>query len=240
MKLDILAIAAHPDDVELSIAGTLIRSINQGKSVGILDLTRGEMGTRGTPEKRAEEARKASALMGVEIRENALLPDGFLANRKEQQMEIIPFIRKYRPKVVIANAEHDRHPDHGMAAKLTAKACFLSGLRALATKDENGRLQEAWRPEAVYHMIQDYYTTPDFVMDISDFWPDKLNAIRAFSSQFHTGGKDSEPQTPISTPEFIRFLEARAREFGRLIGKEFGEGFTVARPPGISDLDALF
>lgn len=239
MKLDILAIAAHPDDVELSAAGTILRSVSQGKKVGVLDLTKGELGTRGTPESRAREAVKASEILGLSVRENAGLPDGFLNNVKDQQLVIIPFIRKYKPDIVLANALEDRHPDHGTGAALTAKSCFLSGLRAIPTKDDSGTAQEAWRPRAVYHVIQDRYMKPDFVVDISDYWLKKEEAIKAFSSQFFTGEVDNEPQTPISTPEFMKFLEARAREFGRLIGVEYGEGFVADRTIGVTDLSTL-
>jgi len=239
MKLDILAIAAHPDDVELSASGTILRSVNQGKKVGVLDLTKGELGTRGTPESRAEEAKRASEILGLSARANVGLPDGFLANVQEQQLAIIPFIRKYRPDIVLANAVADRHPDHGMGAKLIAKSCFLSGLRAIATNDETGLDQEAWRPRAVYHFIQDRYLHPDFVVDISPFWEKKKEAIQAFATQFFTGEDDEEPQTPISTPEFMKFLEARAREYGRIIGAEYGEGFVADRTVGITDLNHL-
>jgi len=239
MKLDILAIVAHPDDIELSASGTLIKSIKQGKKVGILDLTKGELGTRGTPEIRTREAAKASKVMGLSVRENAVLPDGFLSNVKEQQMTIIPFIRKYQPEMVITNAVTDRHPDHGEGAALTVKSCFLSGLRAIETIDEQGNPQEAWRPKAIYHIIQDRYIKPDFVVDISEEWPQKVKSIEAFESQFFVGKKDDEPETPISTPEFMTFLESRARDFGRSIGVKYGEGFTAERTVGVSHLSDL-
>jgi len=238
LKLDILAIVAHPDDLELAGSGTVVKAIRAGKKVGILDLTRGEMSTRGTAEIRAAEAARATEIMGLHVRENAELPDGFIADTREQQLAIIPFIRKYRPDIVIANALEDRHPDHGAAAALTARACFLSGLSALKTESSDGS-NSAWRPRAVYHMIQDRYLKPDFVVDISDTWGTKLEAIRAFSSQFFTGEKDDQPQTPISTPDFMKFLEARAREMGRLIFVEYGEGFNVQRPVGVNDITAL-
>ncbi len=239
MKLDILAIAAHPDDIELSASGTIIKSIKQGKKVGILDLTKGELGTRGTAELRAKEAEAASEVMGIAVRENVGLPDGFLNNVKEQQLAIIPFIRKYRPDIVLANALADRHPDHGMGAALAAKSCFLSGLKAIQTLDENGNSQEAWRPKAVYHYIQDRYMSPDFVVDISAEWAKKVESIRAFSSQFYVGKDDNEPVTPISTPDFMKFLESRARDYGRSIGVQFGEGFVADRTIGVSDLANL-
>ncbi len=238
MKLDILVIAAHPDDAELGAGGTISKSVNQGKRVGILDLTRGELGTRGTPELREKEAESAGKILGVSIRENVDLPDGFLSNSREFQMKIIPFIRKYQPEIVFANAIQDRHPDHAKGSKLISDACFLSGLRAIQT-DLNGHLQEAWRPKAVYHFIQDYYIKPDFIVDITDTWKTKMEAVYAFKSQFYQGEEDQGPKTPISTKEFIHILEARAREYGRLIGSEFGEGFTVERPLGINDLNHL-
>ncbi len=239
MKLDILAIAAHPDDVELSAAGTVIRSVEQGKKVGILDLTRGELGTRGTPETRELEAKRASEIMGIAVRDVVGLPDGFLNNVREQQLKLIPFIRKYQPDIVLANALMDRHPDHGMGAALTGKSCFLSGLRAIETSDEQGNPQQPWRPRAIYHFIQDRYMKPDFVVDISGYWSKKEEAIKAFSSQFFVGKEDKEPSTPISTPEFMKFLEARSREFGRQINAEFGEGFVADRTVGITDLNYL-
>jgi bacillithiol biosynthesis deacetylase BshB1 len=239
-KLDILAIGAHPDDVELAACGTVLLAVLQGKKVGILDLTRGELGSRGSAETRAHEAAKAAAMLGVSFRENVGLPDGFLENNRDQQLAIVPFIRKYQPRIVITNSLDDRHPDHGKAAKLVSDACFLSGLRAIGTTDAEGHEQLACRPVAVYHFIQDRYLKPDFVVDISQVFSRKLEIIAAFSSQFYTG----EPQkpdeiTPISTPEFWKFLEARAREFGRAAGFEFGEGFNTERPIGISDISNL-
>lgn len=237
MKLDILAIAAHPDDVELSASGTLIGAVARGMKVGILDLTRGEMGTRGTPETRQAEALAAAKIMGLSARDNAVLPDGFLSNTREQQMAILPFIRKYRPRIVLTNAIEDRHPDHGKAAKLVSDACFLSGLKAIVTRDAEGNDQKAWRPEVVYHFIQDRYIKPDFVVDISAHFEGKMKAIRAYETQFYSGvPQDPDEVTPISTPGFLQFLEARAREMGRLINVDYGEGFTTERPLGIDDL----
>ena len=233
MKLDILVIAAHPDDAELGAGGTIFNATKQGKKVGILDLTRGELGTRGTPEIRAEEAEASRKVLGVAIRDNVGLPDGFLENSREYQMRILPFIRKYQPEIVLANAVSDRHPDHGKGAKLISDACFLSGLQAIESEDENGNVQQAWRPKTVYNFVQDRYIHPDFVVDISDSWEKKMEAIRAFKSQFHGTQVGEEPQTPISTPEFIYFLEGRAREYGRSIGVAFGEAFTTERPVGV-------
>ncbi len=236
-SVDILAIGAHPDDVELAACGTLLQALDQGKRVGILDLTRGELGSRGTAQTRAEEAKKAAEMLGVDFRVNAGLPDGFLENSRELQLSIVPFIRKYRPKIILANAIDDRHPDHGKAAKLVSDACFLSGLRSLSSTDETGAMQEAWRPIAVYHYIQDRYIKPDFVVDITTFYKRRMEIIAAYSTQFYTGEQQNpEETTPISTPEFWNFLEARAREFGRSAGFEFGEGFNTQRPVGISDI----
>jgi bacillithiol biosynthesis deacetylase BshB1 len=237
MTLDILAIVAHPDDAELSCGGTLLSAVAQGKKVGILDLSKGELGTRGTPETRALEAAAAAKILGLSARENVGLPDGFLANTKVQQMAIIPYIRKYRPHIVLTNAIEDRHPDHGNASKLVSDACFLSGLRAIETQDGSYNVQQHWRPAAVYHFIQDRYLKPDFIVDISDFFEKKMEAVRAFSSQFFTGDpQNPEEVTPISTPEFMKGLEARALEYGRLIGTIYGEGFTSERTVGIEDL----
>ena len=235
--LDILVIAAHPDDAELGAGGTIAKSIAQGKTVGILDLTRGELGTRGTPELRAAEAAAAAKILGVEFRVNASLPDGFLDNTKDQQMVIIPFIRKYRPRLILTNTVHDRHPDHAKASKLVSDSCFLSGLRAVPTFTAEGKTQQAWRPKAVYHFVQDFYIKPDFVVDITDTFEKKMEAIRAFSSQFYDGTAQApEEVTPISTPQFFQFIEARAREYGRSIGVEFGEGYTTERAVGVEDL----
>jgi len=236
MKLDILAIAAHPDDVELGAGGTIVKAIRDGKKVGILDLTRGELGTRGTPQMRENEALDSMKILGASLRENVGLPDGFLNNSREFQMAILPFIRKYRPEIVLTNAIADRHPDHGKGSKLVSDACFLSGLRAIETNAESGEKQVAWRPKWVYHFVQDRYTRPDFVVDITDVWDIKMKAVKAFRSQFHVDEDSQEPQTPISTPEFIFFLEARAREYGRSIGVTYGEGYTTERPVGVKSV----
>lgn len=238
MKLDILVIAAHPDDAELGAGGSIAKSIKQGKKVGILDLTKGELGTRGTPETREKEANDAARILGVETRQNVGLPDGFLANTKDFQLEIIPYIREFKPDIVLANAVEDRHPDHAKASKLISDSCFLSGLRAIES-EWSGKDQESWRPKAVYHFIQDYYLKPDFIVDISDMWDIKMKAVRAFSSQFYQGKNDKGPVTPISTEGFIHALESRAREYGRLIQAEYGEGFTVERPMGVNGFQHL-
>jgi bacillithiol biosynthesis deacetylase BshB1 len=234
MKLDILAFGAHPDDVELSAAGTLLRQKSLGNNIGIVDLTAGELGTRGTAETRAAEASEASAILGLSVRENLGFSDGFFSNDKEHQLSIIRIIRKYRPRVVLANAISDRHPDHGRAAELVARACFLAGLRRIETKMED-EVQEAWRPDQVFHYIQDRHAKPDFVVDITPFWEGKMKAIRAFATQFHNPDA-GEPETPISGKDFIHFLEARAREMGRISGVEFAEGFHVQRAPMVHSL----
>ncbi len=237
MKLDILAIAAHPDDVELGCAGTLMAHIAQGKKAGILDLTRGELGTRGTPETRIQEAQAAAAILGVEVRENAGFADGFFRNDETHQKVLIHYIRKYRPEIVLANAVTDRHPDHGRGAELIHEACFYSGLRMVETKDENGRLQEAWRPKHVYHFVQDQYIKPDFIFDITPYFERKMDAILAFRSQFFVQDYQSnEPQSYISSPEFIHFIRSRAAEYGHAIGVAHGEGFTSYRKLGVNNL----
>ena len=237
MKLDILAITAHPDDIELCCAGTLLAQMALGKTVGLIDLTKGELGTRGTPEGRIQEGLESARILNVAVRENVGLKDGFFENVEQQQKEVINYIRKYQPDIVITNAIDDRHPDHGRGAKLVADSCFYSGLRMVETLDENGEPQAAWRPKNVFHTIQDRYIKPDFVVDITPFHDKKLEAIRAFKSQFHsTEYKKDEPQSYISTPDFLEFIIARSREYGHSIGTTFGEGFTSYRMLGVTDL----
>ena len=231
---DILAFGAHPDDVELAAAGTLIHHIKMGAKVSIVDLTAGEMGTRGDAETRAAEAALSRKIMGVQNRMNLHLRDGFFENDEASLLKVVAAIRHFCPRVILANAVADRHPDHGRAAVLVERACFLSGLPKVITHFE-GAEQTAWRPSSVYHYIQDRYIKPDLVVDITDSFSQKMEAIRAFSSQFYKAG-DVGPQTPISSAAFLQFIEARAREFGRSIGVEFGEGFTVERPLGITNL----
>ncbi len=240
MKLDILAIAVHPDDVELGCSGALMVSVLKGKKAGILDLTKGELGTRGTPEGRREEAAAAAAIMGIAIRDNAGMADGFFRNDEAHQKQIIPFIRKYRPDIVLANAFTDRHPDHGRASELIAEACFYSGLRMVETFDEEGRPQDPWRPGNVFHFIQDRYIKPDFIVDISEVMDRKIEAITAFRSQFFVPSyRENEPQSYISSPEFLEFIKARAREMGHAIGVAFGEGFTSSRALGVRDFSSF-
>ncbi|WP_142685119.1 bacillithiol biosynthesis deacetylase BshB1 [Chitinophaga polysaccharea] len=234
MKLDILAIAVHPDDVELGCAGTLMIHAQQGMKVGVVDLTRGELGSRGTPELRAQEAQAAAKIMGLEVRENLGLADGFFRNDTMEQMTIITAIRKYRPEIVLANAMDDRHPDHGRAGKLIADSCFLAGLRKIETTAD-GQAQEAWRPKQVFHFLQDRYHQPDFVIDITPVMERKLEAIKSFSSQF-LAPKDHEPQTYISGSGFFDSVIYRAKMLGKMVGVEYAEGYTSAKMIGIRSL----
>lgn len=229
MKLDILAIAAHPDDVEISAAGTVMRSIDQGKKVGIVDLTQGELGSRGNAELRMKEAAKASEILGLHVRENLCLADGFFRDNEETMRKVIEVIRKFRPEIVLTNALSDRHPDHGRAAKLVSDACFYSGL----IKIETG--QDAWRPKALYHFGQDYYQQPDFVVDITEYWERKLASLKAYSSQFFDP-MSAEPKTPISGEEFFDFIKSRNMDFGRPAGYLIAEGFVASRIMGVKDL----
>lgn len=237
MKVDILAVGIHPDDVELSCSGTLLKHIAMGHSAGILDLTAGELGTRGTPELRKAEAKKAAEILGVAFREIMDLKDGFFSGSNEEILEVAKRIRKYQPDIVLCNAVEDRHPDHGRSAKLVADACFYAGLRKIETTLD-GQVQEPWRPRAVYHYIQDRHLAPDFVVDVTPFVEKKLESIRAFSSQFFDP-KSQEPVTPISTESFMEFVKAKMRVFGRDINAEFAEGFTVNRTIGVEDLFGL-
>ncbi|RAJ82142.1 bacillithiol biosynthesis deacetylase BshB1 [Chitinophaga dinghuensis] len=237
MKLDILAIAVHPDDVELGCAGTLMMHAANGMKTGVVDLTRGELGTRGTPELREKEAQAAAKIMGLEIRENLGLADGFFRNDTMEQMAIIAAIRKYRPEIVLANAIDDRHPDHGRAAKLIADSCFLAGLRKVSTQHD-GVEQDAWRPKQVFHFIQDRYIEPDFVLDISPVMDRKLEAIKAFTSQF-LAPKDNEPQTYISSSGFFDSVVYRAKMMGKMVGVEFAEGYTTSKKIGIRNFADL-
>lgn len=235
IKLDILAFSSHPDDIELSCAGTLIAHQQQGNTTGIIDLTRGELGTRGTPEIRAAEAEAAAKILQLTVRENLGFADGFFKNDREHQLEVVKMLRRYQPEIVIANAVTDRHPDHGRGADLVTDACFLAGLKQINTTGTDGQPQTAWRPRVVYHYIQDRYIQPDFVLDITPYWAQKLEAIKAFKSQFFDPS-NSEPNTYISNPDFLQFIEARSREMGHLIGTTFGEGFTKERHLGVRNL----
>jgi N-acetylglucosamine malate deacetylase 1 len=234
MKLDILVFAAHPDDAELSCSGTIVHHLKLGHKVGIIDLTRGELGTRGSAELRDIEAAKSSEILGITVRENLALADGFFRKDKETLLTIISKIRKYQPEIVLCNAEEDRHVDHGRAGDLLEEACFLSGLRKIETSDSNEN-QTEWRPKAVYHYIQDRLSEPDLIFDITPYFQTKMDSIMAFSSQFYDPNS-TEPQTPISGEEFIKHVEGRALHFGRIIGVKYGEGFTVKRTIGTNNL----
>lgn len=235
MKIDILALASHPDDAELGCAGTLIKHAKAGLKVGVVDLTRGELGTRGTPEQREAEAAASAKLMGLSARENLGLPDGFFQNSEAHQLKVVAAIRKFRPEVVLANAFYDRHPDHGRGSDLAFTACFLAGLAKVKTKDDTGADQQPWRPKALYHYIQSQLIKPDIVVDVSAEWDQKMNAIKAFKSQFFDPNS-KEPVTFISTPEFMSLLESRGIEMGHAIGVKYGEGFTTHRWVGVRSL----
>jgi len=234
MKLDILVIAAHPDDAELACSGTIASQIAKGYKVGILDLTKGEMGTRGTPEIRMQESEESSRILGISARENIGFKDIFFKDDDQHRLEIIKIIRKYQPEIVLANAVSDRHPDHGKGGAVASNACFMSGLRKIETTLE-GISQDPWRPKYVYHYIQNNYIKPDFVVDITDFWETKIESIKAFKSQFYDPS-NKEPASFISSAEFLDFIEARSRELGHSIMVKYGEGFTVERTLGITDL----
>lgn len=237
MKLDILAFGAHPDDVELGCSGTIAKEISFGKKVGIIDLTRGELGTRGSVAIRNAESEKATQLLGVSVRENLDMRDGFFENDETHQIKIIEMIRKYQPEIVLCNAIQDRHIDHGKGSKLVSDACFLSGLRKIETK-VNGVLQQAWRPKVVYHYIQWENLQPDFVVDISGFIDVKMESILAYSSQFYDPNS-SEPESPISSKNFLESVKYRAQDLGRIIGVAHGEGFTVERYLAVNSLSDL-
>ncbi|MGG7035531.1 MAG: bacillithiol biosynthesis deacetylase BshB1 [Flavobacterium sp.] len=237
MKLDILAFGAHPDDVELGCGGTIAKEVALGKKVGIIDLTRGELGTRGTAEIRDYEASEAAKILGIQIRENLRMRDGFFTNDEAHQLEVIKMIRKYQPKIVLCNAVDDRHIDHAKGSKLVSDACFLSGLPKIKTQ-LNGEEQQAWRPQAVYHYIQWKNLKPDFVVDITGYNETKVQAILAYSSQFYNPDSD-EPETPIASKNFQESLEYRAKDLGRLVGVEFAEGFTTERYLAVSNLENL-
>lgn len=237
MKLDILVLAAHPDDAEISCGGTIAKHIALGYKVGVVDLTRGELGTRGTPSIRDQEAADAAKVLGLALRENLGLRDGFFKNAEEDQLKVVRAVRKHQPDIVLTNAIHDRHPDHGRAADLVFQSCFLSGLAKVETREE-GKTQAAWRPKSVYHFVQSQYIQPDFVVDVSDFWERKITALRAFKSQFYDPNS-SEPETFISNPGFMKLIEARGHELGYAIGARYGEGFTVRNLIGVDHLFQL-
>jgi len=237
MKLDILAFGVHPDDVELGCAGTIMAAIDQGKKVGIVDLTRGELGTRGTPSTRTQEAAAAAKIMGVQVRENLDMADGFFVNDEAHQRKIIALIRKYQPDVILANAPEDRHPDHGRSAKLVSDAAFLSGLRKVETIYE-GITQTAWRPAYTFHYIQDRFIQPSFVIDITSYMERKMEAVLAYGTQF-TNANTTEPQTYISSPQFLETVKARALMLGKRIGVGYAEGYITEKIIGFSNFDAI-
>ena len=234
MKLDMLVFAAHPDDAELACSGTIISHINQGKKVGIVDFTRGELGTRGTPEIRMEEAKKAAKILGLSVRVNLGFEDIYFKNDKTHQLEVVKMIRKFQPEIVLANAIEDRHPDHPKASQLATQACFMAGLKMIETRldDEN---QSAWRPRAVYHYIQSNFVRPDIIVNVSDFWEQRMSSVKAFKSQFFDPDS-KESETFISTSQFLDMLEARATDLGKSIGVKYGEGFTVDKNIGLQSL----
>ena len=238
MKIDILAIGAHPDDIELGAGATLAKEIAQGRTVGIIDLTRGELGTRGTAETRDEEAENAKKILGASFRINMGFADGFFINDKEHQMKLISKIRKYQPDIILCNAFDDRHIDHPKASDLTSHSCFLSGLQKIITEDEKGVLQKPWRPSKVYHYMQWKNVEPDFVVDVSGYLDKKLEAVFAYKTQFHQRGS-SEPITPISTTNFKDSISYRAQDLGRLIGVEHAEGYNVERYVAVKSLSDL-
>lgn len=238
MKLDILAFGAHPDDVELGCGGSLALSIKNGKKVGVIDLTQGELGTRGNKQIRLKEASKSSAILGIKVRENLKFRDGFLINDDHHQLKIISMIRKYKPEVVLCNAVSDRHIDHSTASKLVSDSCFLSGLSKLKVNSEDRNLTSDWRPSKVYHYIQWDDIHPDFVVDISQTLQTKIESIKQYKSQLFNP-KSNESDTPISSKNFLESVTYRAKNLGRLIGVDAGEGFTVERYPGIKSFDDL-
>jgi N-acetylglucosamine malate deacetylase 1 len=236
--IDILAIGAHPDDVELAAGGTLLVQSSLGKTTAIVDLTRGELGTRGNAELREAEAKVSAGILNLKERINLDLADGFFEADEFSLLKLVVAIRYFKPNIVLANAIEDRHPDHSRAADFISRACFLSGLRKIETR-RGDEVQESFRPKAVYHFIQDRFIQPDFVVDITEHFSKKMEAVKAFKSQFYNAD-NTEPTTPISSLDFLNYLESRAREMGRLIGCTFGEGFTAERPIGLKDLNTIF
>ena len=236
-KLDVLAFGVHPDDVELGCSGTILTTIAEGKKVGIVDLTRGELGTRGSAEIRDKEAADAAKILKVSVRVNLRMADGFFQNDEHHQKKVIEVIRKYKPEIILSNAPEDRHPDHGRSSKMISDAAFLSGLRKIETT-EGGLIQEAWRPKYVFHYIQDRFLQPSFVVDISKYMDEKIEAVLAYKTQFFNSELD-EPQTYISSPEFLDSVKARAMMLGKRIGVKFAEGFISEKIVGISSFDAF-
>src|ERR1700754_3025785 len=235
LKLDILVLSVHPDDAELGCSGTILKHVALGKKVGIVDLTRGELGTRGSVEIREQEAAASAKILGLAVRENLGIPDGFFENTREYQLKVIAAIRKYQPEIILTNAYYDRHPDHARSSDLVDTSAFLAGLRKVETF-EGGVLQEAWRPKHVLHFIQDNYIKPDILIDVTDYWDKKIESINAFGSQFYNPEWEGEPQTYISSPQFINVIAARASEFGKSIQVKYAEGFTSRKILGVDNL----
>ena len=243
MKLDLLAFGAHPDDVELSCAGVLLVEKNNGKKTGIIDLTAGELGTRGSGEIRIKEAADAAKILGVNVRENLAMADGFLQNDEAHQRKVITALRTYQPEIIFCNAPEDRHPDHGRSSRMVTDAAFLSGLLKIQT-EKNGEAQEAWRPKYVFKYIQDRMLLPDFVIDITNVFEQKIEAIKAYKTQFHvqhpadTGDTDG-PETYISTPDFLDSVIYRHKWFGKMIGVKYAEGFISEKVIGLKSFDSI-
>lgn len=235
MKLDVLAFGAHPDDIELGCSGTILKLKAQGYKVGVVDLTKGELGTRGTEKIRSDETAEATKIMALDTRLNLGLADGFFTNDFEHQLKVIQAIRKFQPDIVLCNAIEDRHPDHAKGSQLVSDACFYSGLQKIKSFDHIGETQLAWRPKAIYHYIQFWNIKPDFVVDISEFMDKKITAVKAYSSQFYNP-ESKEPETIISSKGFLESVEYRAKDLGRIIGVKYAEGFTVERTLGVKNL----
>ena len=238
MKVDILAFGSHPDDVELGCGGSILSAISQGLKVGIIDLTKGELGTRGTPEIRKKESEKASEILGVSFRKNLDFKDGFFINDKEHQLKVVEVLREHKPSIIFCNAVKDRHIDHPKGSKLVSDSCFLSGLSKINTNYNNSKNQSPWTPKQIYHYIQWFDLKPDILIDISEFQEKKMKAIMAYESQFYNP-KSTEPNTPISSKRFLDSIKQRDQNFGRISGVDSAEGFTVERPPVVKDIKGI-
>ena len=238
MKVDILAFGSHPDDVELGCGGSILSAISQGLKVGIIDLTKGELGTRGTPEIRKKESEKASEILGVSFRKNLDFKDGFFINDEEHQLKIVEVLREHKPSIIFCNAVKDRHIDHPKGSKLVSDSCFLSGLSKINTNYNNSKNQSPWTPKQIYHYIQWFDLKPDILIDISEFQEKKMKAIMAYESQFYNP-KSTEPNTPISSKRFLDSIKQRDQNFGRISGVDAAEGFTVERPPVVRDIKGI-
>ena len=238
MKVDILAFGSHPDDVELGCGGSILSAISKGLKVGIIDLTKGELGTRGTPEIRKKESEMASEILGVSFRKNLGFKDGFFVNDKEHQLKVVEVLREHKPSIIFCNAVKDRHIDHPKGSKLVSDSCFLSGLSKINTNYKNSKNQSPWTPKQIYHYIQWFDLKPDILIDISEFQEKKIKAIMAYKSQFYNP-KSTEPNTPISSKSFIDSIKQRDQNFGRISGVDAAEGFTVEKPPVVKDIKGI-